>query len=75
MLDGMRSQSPGDPLSTTVAGKHFIVEPQAENDTLIHEITHQMMNHWLRKLPEWYVEGSAMYVASSKYNMGRFTMP
>jgi SLA1 homology domain 1, SHD1 len=62
-------------LGVRLAGKHFVVEPQAENDTLIHEITHQMMNHWLNKLPEWYVEGSAMYVASSKYNMGRFTMP
>jgi hypothetical protein len=30
MLDGMRSQSPGDPLSTTVAGKHFIAEIMAQ---------------------------------------------
>lgn len=62
-------------LGVRLAGKHFVVEPQTNNDTLIHEITHQMMNHWLSKLPEWYVEGSAMYVASSKYNMGRFTFP
>jgi hypothetical protein len=67
---------PGASLGVKLAGKHYTVEPQAENDTLIHEITHQMMNHWLRKLPEWYVEGSAMYVASSKFHpSGRFTLP
>jgi len=59
-----------------LAGKHYIVEPQAANDTLVHEITHQMMNHWLGKIPEWYVEGSAMYIGSAKVHpSGRFTMP
>ena len=63
-------------LGVKLAGKHYTVEPQANNDTLIHEITHQMMNHWLHKIPEWYVEGSAMYVGSSKFHpSGRFTLP
>ena len=63
-------------LGVKLAGKHYTVVPQASNDTLIHEITHQMMNHWLHKIPEWYVEGSAMYVGSSKFHpSGRFTLP
>ena len=63
-------------LGVKLAGKHYTVSPQASNGTLIHEITHQMMNHWLGKLPEWYVEGSAMYVGSSKFHpSGRFTLP
>jgi len=62
-------------LGVKLAGKHFMVEPMAENDTLVHEITHQMMNHWLGKLPEWYVEGSAEYAGSCHYNQGRFTLP
>ena len=44
-----------------------------DNRTLIHEITHQMMNHWLRKLPVWLIEGSADFVAMSKYDNGRFS--
>ena len=63
-------------LGVKLAGKHYTVEALASNDTLIHEITHQMMNRWLGKIPEWYVEGSAMYVGSSKFHpSGRFTMP
>ena len=38
-----------------------------DNATLIHEITHQMMNHWLNKLPTWYIEGSAEYIEMLEY--------
>lgn len=41
--------------------------------TLIHEITHQMMNRWLDKLPLWLLEGSAEYVAWASYSRGKFT--
>jgi hypothetical protein len=45
------------------------------NNVLIHEITHQMMNHWLNKLPTWYIEGSAEYVSMLEYNSnGRFSL-
>ena len=45
------------------------------NVVLIHEITHQMMNHWLNKLPTWYIEGSAEYVSMLEYNSnGRFSL-
>jgi SLA1 homology domain 1, SHD1 len=46
-----------------------------DNATLIHEITHQMMNHWLGTLPTWYVEGSAEYASMLDYNSnGRFSL-
>lgn len=46
-----------------------------DNATLIHEITHQMMNHWMGKLPTWYIEGSAEYVSMLEYNSnGRFSL-
>jgi hypothetical protein len=46
-----------------------------DNVVLIHEITHQMMNHWLNKLPTWYVEGAAEYVSMLEYNSnGRFSL-
>lgn len=46
-----------------------------DNATLIHEITHQMMNHWLGELPVWYIEGSAEYVGMLDYNSnGRFSL-
>ena len=65
---------PLESLGVMVVGKRYALKPQEDNSTLIHEITHQMMNHWLRKLPTWYVEGSAEYVAAQKYHMGRFTL-
>ena len=46
-----------------------------DNATLIHEITHQMMNHWLGRLPTWFVEGSAEYTEILEYNTnGRFSL-
>ncbi len=46
-----------------------------DNATPIHEITHQMMNHWLGVLPTWYIEGSAEYVEMLDYNRnGRFSL-
>lgn len=44
----------------------------AANATLIHEITHQMMNHWLPRLPVWYAEGAAEYMVVGDYLHGRF---
>ncbi len=61
-------------LGVKMVGKRVMLEQQADNSTLIHEITHQMMNHWLGKLPIWYIEGSAEYVTSQKYHMGRFSL-
>lgn len=55
-----------------VAGRAMLDESVETNDTLVHEITHQMMNRWLPLLPVWLVEGSAEYVASADFGQGRF---
>ena len=69
-------QVPLGSLGVKMVGKRYMVEQGKDSDTLIHEITHQMMNHWLGKLPEWYVEGSAMYVGSCVFHpSGTFTLP
>jgi hypothetical protein len=58
-------------------GKKLVLERGEDNDTLIHEITHQMMNRWLGRFPTWYVEGSAEFVRMAKYERGNmfFTNP
>lgn len=54
-------------------GGHTVLERGgAANATLIHEITHQMMNHWLSRLPIWYTEGAAEYMVVPEYLHGRF---
>ena len=54
-------------------GGRTIVERGGDaNSTLIHEITHQLMNAWLPRLPVWLTEGSAEYMEVPQYLHGRF---
>jgi hypothetical protein len=58
---------------SVVAGKRVQVDRSVEsNETLIHEITHQMMSRWLPRLPVWYSEGSAEYTGIADFVHGRF---
>jgi len=41
-------------------------------DTLVHEITHQLMHNYLNHLPTWVVEGTAEYAEMLPYNGGKF---
>ncbi len=63
-------------LGVKMVGSRVTVEKSKEenNATLIHEITHQMMNRWLPQLPMWYIEGSAGYMEILKYDRGRFNL-
>lgn len=56
-------------LGVRMVGSRVTLENNNDDDnaTLIHEITHQMMNHWLGRLPTWYIEGSAEYVEMLEY--------
>lgn len=56
-------------LGVKMVGSRVSLENNSDDDmaTLIHEITHQMMNHWMGRLPTWYVEGSAEYVEMLEY--------
>jgi hypothetical protein len=61
-------------LGVKMVGSRVSVDYGSENyRTLIHEITHQMMTHWLPRIPTWYTEGSAEYVELAEYSNGRFS--
>ncbi|MCB1204468.1 MAG: hypothetical protein KDN18_09430 [Verrucomicrobiae bacterium] len=64
-------------LGVKIQGSRVLLENSGNDDdnkTLIHEITHQMMNHWLPKLRTWYVEGSAEAVEMIEYDRGKFNL-
>lgn len=63
-------------LGVKMVGSRVSLEKTSDHDnaTLIHEITHQMMNHWLPKLRTWFIEGSADAVAMLEYQRGRFSL-
>ncbi len=61
-------------LGVKMVGSRVSIDYGSEDyGTLVHEITHQMMNHWLAKLPTWYTEGAAEYVELAEYSNGRFS--
>lgn len=65
---------PIDSLGVRLFGSRVTIDPAAgDYHTLIHEITHQMMNRWLGRMPIWLTEGSAEYVAIAKFDNGRFS--
>jgi hypothetical protein len=58
---------------SVVGGKRVQVDRSVEsNETLIHEITHQMMSRWLPRMPVWYSEGAAEYTGIADFVHGRF---
>ena len=53
-------------------GKTWFKNENYRNDTLVHEITHQMMHDYLAFLPKWVIEGTAEYTEMLPYNAGTF---
>jgi len=53
-------------------GKTWFKNDNYSGDTLIHEITHQMMHDYLPFLPVWVIEGTAEYTEMLPYNAGAF---
>jgi hypothetical protein len=53
-------------------GKTWFKNENFRNDTLVHEITHQMMHDYLRFLPKWVIEGTAEYTEMIPNNAGTF---
>ncbi len=65
---------PLESLGVKMVGSRVSIDYSAQDyRTLIHEITHQMMTHWLGPLPTWYTEGSAEYVELAEYSRGKFS--
>ncbi len=59
-------------LGLMLQGKTWFKKPDYHGDTLVHEVTHQMMHDFLPFLPKWIIEGTAEYTESLPYNAGRF---
>jgi hypothetical protein len=53
-------------------GKTWFKNENYRNDTLVHEITHQMMHDYLPFIPKWIIEGSAEYTELMPYSAGTF---
>ena len=53
-------------------GRTILERGGDSNGTLIHEITHQLMNQWLPRLPIWLTEGAAEYMVVPEHMHGRF---
>jgi hypothetical protein len=64
---------PASSLGVKMVGGRVMLDQSVEShDTLIHEITHQMMGRWLPLLPVWLTEGSAEYAGAADFVHGRF---
>ncbi len=63
---------PFQSLGLDMRGKTWFMDAGYRNDTIIHEITHQLMHDYLNLLPTWIIEGTAEYTESIPYNAGRF---
>ncbi|MDG2125494.1 MAG: hypothetical protein P8J87_17450 [Verrucomicrobiales bacterium] len=59
-------------LGVKKVGKGFSLTSDDAQHTLVHEITHQCMWEWNRRMKTWYVEGIAEYMAAAPYANGRF---
>jgi len=63
---------PFESLGLVMRGKTWFKKQDYTNDTLVHEITHQMMHDFLPFMPIWMTEGTAEYTNMLPYNAGRF---
>ncbi|TDU80837.1 SLA1 Homology Domain 1 (SHD1) protein [Prosthecobacter fusiformis] len=53
-------------------GQTYFKNDSYSNSTLVHEITHQLMDEYLGFLPTWIIEGTAEYTEMLPYKSGTF---
>jgi hypothetical protein len=53
-------------------GQSYTRSDNYSSDTLVHEITHQLMHDYLQHLPTWVIEGTAEYTEMLPFNGGKF---
>lgn len=62
-------------ISNTVgANGAYYRKGEINNDTITHEITHQMMHEYLPYMPVWLIEGLAEYTSNLTYKGGLFSV-
>ncbi|OYW76425.1 MAG: hypothetical protein B7Z37_08825 [Verrucomicrobia bacterium 12-59-8] len=62
-------------ISNTVgANGAYYRKGEVNNDTITHEITHQMMHEYLPYMPVWLIEGLAEYTCNLAYKGGVFSV-
>ena len=62
-------------ISNTVgANGAYYRKGEINNDTITHEITHQMMHEYLPYMPVWLIEGLAEYTSNLAYKGGVFSV-
>ncbi|MDZ4402433.1 hypothetical protein [Prosthecobacter sp.] len=62
-------------ISDTVgANGAYYRKGEINNDTITHEITHQMMHEYLPYMPVWLIEGLAEYTSNLAYKGGVFSV-
>lgn len=59
-------------LGLEMRGKTWFKDENYRSDTLVHEITHQVMDSYLPFLPKWVIEGTAEYTENLPYKSGTF---
>jgi hypothetical protein len=63
---------PFESLGIERLGKSYAKASDYRSDTLVHELTHQMMHSSLGILPQWVVEGTAEYTNTLPLRLGVF---
>jgi hypothetical protein len=63
---------PFESIGVKLVGKSYAKDENFETHTMVHELTHQMMNFWLQFLPQWVVEGTAEYTGTLPLHTGQF---
>ena len=65
---------PFEQVGITSRGTDYYLGGKINNDTITHEVTHQMMHEYLRFMPLWMVEGAAEYTCNLPYTSGRYAV-
>lgn len=60
--------------NTPGANGAYYRKGEINNDTITHEITHQMMHEYLPYMPVWLIEGLAEYTSNLAYKGGIFSV-
>ncbi|MCB1277104.1 hypothetical protein [Prosthecobacter sp.] len=72
MGDEKTFKVPFESIGLKLLGKSYAKDAGYDGGTLIHEITHQVMDDYLTFLPVWVIEGTAEYTEMLPYNAGKF---